>query len=86
MPRVFFITGTSTGFGHYYAQEVLNRGDHVVATARNISQLQFKGTTEGNYLATRLEVTEKESIENAFDAALKNSGGSMSWSTTLATG
>jgi len=74
MPRVFFITGTSTGFGHYYAQEVLNRGDHVVATARNISQLQFKGTTEGNYLATRLEVTEKESIEKAFEAALKKSG------------
>ncbi|KAK4935381.1 hypothetical protein LTR10_023559 [Elasticomyces elasticus] len=74
MPRVFFITGTSTGFGHCYTQEVLDRGDHVVATARNISQLQFRGANEENYLATPLEVTEKKSIEEAFDAAIRKFG------------
>ncbi|KAI1628022.1 hypothetical protein EDD37DRAFT_692301 [Exophiala viscosa] len=74
MPRVFFITGTSTGFGHYYTQEVLDRGDYVVATARNISQLQFKGATDENWLATRLEVTDQQSVQKAFDDALSKFG------------
>jgi NAD(P)-dependent dehydrogenase (short-subunit alcohol dehydrogenase family) len=34
MPRVFLITGCSTGFGNFYVQEVLDQGDYVVATAR----------------------------------------------------
>ncbi|KIW94395.1 uncharacterized protein Z519_04371 [Cladophialophora bantiana CBS 173.52] len=44
MPRVFLITGTSTAFGHDYAQEVLDRGDIVAATARDPSQLSFTNT------------------------------------------
>lgn len=70
MPRVFLITGTSTGFGKYYAQEVLDQGDYVVATARDPSKLEFQGTTAENYLAVRLDVTDKKSIEDAFTAAL----------------
>lgn len=46
MPRVFFITGTSTGFGNNLVQEVLDRGDIAVATARKPEQLKFKGTFE----------------------------------------
>ena len=71
MPRVFLITGTSTGFGHDYAQEVINRGDMVAATARDPSQLSFKNTAPDNYLAVRLDVTDKESIKAAFATALK---------------
>ena len=74
MPRIFLITGTSTGFGKEYAQEVLNRGDCVVATARDPSQLSFKGTTSDNYLALRLDVTDKSSIKAAFDATLDKFG------------
>ncbi|KIX00362.1 uncharacterized protein Z518_10501 [Rhinocladiella mackenziei CBS 650.93] len=70
MPRIFLITGTSTGFGRFYVQEALDRGDIVVATARDPSQLSFNGTTDSNYLALRLDVTDKESIKTAFDAAL----------------
>jgi NAD(P)-dependent dehydrogenase (short-subunit alcohol dehydrogenase family) len=70
MPRVFLITGTSTGFGKYYAQEVLDQGDYVVATARDPSQLEFKGTTAENYLAVRLDVTDKKTIEEAFTQTL----------------
>ena len=69
-PRVFLITGTSTGFGKEYAQEVLNRGDIVVATARNPSSLEFSGTNSSNYLAVRLDVTDRNSIKEAFDATL----------------
>jgi NAD(P)-dependent dehydrogenase (short-subunit alcohol dehydrogenase family) len=46
MPRVFFITGTSTGFGNNLVQEVLDHGDIAVATARKTETLKFKGTNE----------------------------------------
>ena len=46
MPRVFLITGTSTGFGNHLVQEVLDRGDIAVATARKPESLSFKGTSE----------------------------------------
>ncbi|OAL30252.1 hypothetical protein AYO20_08826 [Fonsecaea nubica] len=74
MPRVFLITGTSTGFGHDYAQEVLDRGDIVVATARDPTKLSFANTTPDTYLALRLDVTDKASIKQAFSDALKKFG------------
>jgi len=74
MPRVFLITGCSTGFGNDYVQEVLDRGDYAVATARHPSSLSFQGANESNYLATRLDVTDKSSIESAFQEALTKFG------------
>lgn len=73
-PRVFLITGTSTGFGAELVKVVLSNGDRVVATARNSSKLSFDGTDDSNYLAVDLDVTKKESINSAFDAALKKFG------------
>jgi len=70
-PKVFLITGTSTGFGREYAQFCLDKGDYVVATARNPNQLSFKNTTDANYLPLRLDVTDKASIATAFAEALK---------------
>jgi len=37
--RVWFITGTSSGFGLLLAKEVLHRGERVIATARDRSKL-----------------------------------------------
>jgi NAD(P)-dependent dehydrogenase (short-subunit alcohol dehydrogenase family) len=42
-PRVFVITGTSTGFGQELVKIVLEKGDIAVATARNKDKLQFEG-------------------------------------------
>jgi len=70
MPRVFLITGTSTGFGKFLVQEVLDRGDIAVATARNPEVLAFKGTSEENFLAVKLDVTSSSDIDAAFKAAL----------------
>ncbi|KAL2220181.1 short chain dehydrogenase [Thermoascus aurantiacus ATCC 26904] len=39
-PRVWFITGCSTGFGRELALQVLQRGDRVIATARKASSLE----------------------------------------------
>src|SRR5271155_4190323 len=58
-PKVFLITGTSAGFGREYAQYCLDKGDYVVATARNPNQLSLKNTTDANYLPLRLDVTDK---------------------------
>lgn len=38
--RVWFITGASTGFGRLLAEEVLKRGERVVATARDIAKIE----------------------------------------------
>lgn len=38
--KVWFITGTSSGFGKEFALQALNRGDKVIASARTISKLQ----------------------------------------------
>ncbi|KAJ4364527.1 hypothetical protein N0V83_009122 [Neocucurbitaria cava] len=70
-PRVFLITGTSTGFGEELVKVVLKNGDHVVATARNSSKLSFEGATDSNSLLVDLDVTNKDSIDKAFDAAIK---------------
>jgi NAD(P)-dependent dehydrogenase (short-subunit alcohol dehydrogenase family) len=39
MSKTIFITGASRGFGKLWAEAFLKRGDNVVATARNLSQL-----------------------------------------------
>lgn len=70
MPRVFLITGTTTGFGYELVKKVLAEGDIAVATARDSSKLKFDNTTSDNFLAVDLDVTQKQSIDAAFDKAL----------------
>lgn len=74
MPKVFLITGTSTGFGHDLVQEVLDRGDVAIATARKPSVLKFEKATEDNYLALKLDVTDPQSIKTAFSKAVERFG------------
>ncbi|PYH92283.1 NAD(P)-binding protein [Aspergillus ellipticus CBS 707.79] len=74
MPRVFLVTGTSTGFGHDLIQEILSRGDIAIATARNPTVLNFEQTTPDNYLALALDVTSPDSIRSAFAAAIGRFG------------
>ncbi|PVH86560.1 NAD(P)-binding protein, partial [Cadophora sp. DSE1049] len=74
MPKVFLVTGTSTGFGHDLIQEVINRGDIAVATARNLDSLSFENATSSNYLPLKLDVTDRESIAAAFQQAINTFG------------
>lgn len=74
-PRVFFITGTSTGFGQELTKIAISRGDKVCATARNSSKLEApQGATKDNYLAVDLDVTKKDQIESAFNKAFEHFG------------
>jgi len=74
MPKVFLITGTSTGFGNHLVQEVLDKGDIAIATARKPESLKFKDTNEKNYLSVKLDVTKKADIDAAFKSALDKFG------------
>ncbi|CAI7600065.1 unnamed protein product [Penicillium discolor] len=74
MPKVFLVTGTSSGFGHDLIQEILNRGDIAIATARTPAILKFDNTTENNYMTSKLDVTDTESIKAAFAEAIKRFG------------
>ena len=74
MPRVFLVTGSSTGFGKELVQEILDRGDVAVATARKPESLQFEKTTKDNYLPLPLDVTDKTSIHTALDEAANKFG------------
>ena len=74
MPRVFLVTGTSTGFGKHLVDEVLDKGDIAVATARRPESLSFSGATEKNYLALKLDVTKDADIDAAFKIAVEKFG------------
>jgi len=74
MPKVYLITGCSTGFGSTYVQEILDKGDIAVATARKPDSLSFKGTTDKNYLALKLDVTSKSDIQTVFKEIVNKFG------------
>jgi len=58
--KVWFITGTSRGFGREWTAAALKRGDKVAATARNIDSLQDLVEEYGdNILPLALDVTDR---------------------------
>ena len=59
--KVWFITGTSRGFGREWATAALERGDRVAATAREISSLDDLVATYGDaILPIALDVTDRD--------------------------
>jgi NAD(P)-dependent dehydrogenase (short-subunit alcohol dehydrogenase family) len=83
--KVWFITGTSKGFGRIWAQAALARGDRVAATARNVATLQPLLDQYGDQvLAIALDVDHKAAVDAAvaetiarfgrIDVAVNNAG------------
>ena len=68
-PQVFFITGTSTGFGYHYVEKCLKEGDKVVATARNAQKVTAALGDHDDLLAVALDVTDPASAQAAAPAA-----------------
>jgi NAD(P)-dependent dehydrogenase (short-subunit alcohol dehydrogenase family) len=65
-PKVWFITGTSKGFGRIWAEAALERGDRVAATARNIESLKDLVETYGDaVMPISLDVTDKAAVDSA---------------------
>jgi NAD(P)-dependent dehydrogenase (short-subunit alcohol dehydrogenase family) len=74
-PKVWLITGCSTGFGRALAEAVLKKGDSLLATAREPEQLRaliedYPETAK----AVRLDVTLSQDIQAAVETAIATFG------------
>jgi NAD(P)-dependent dehydrogenase (short-subunit alcohol dehydrogenase family) len=68
--KVWFITGTSKGFGRVWAEAALARGDQVAATARSIATLAPLTQRYGKQVvALELDVTNKSQVDAAIAQA-----------------
>ncbi|MFC0401874.1 oxidoreductase [Paraburkholderia rhizosphaerae] len=68
--KVWFITGASRGFGALIARDALQRGDRVVATARNPQAVLDQLGDHPNLLAVKLDVTSEADAAAAVEAAV----------------
>lgn len=61
--KVWFITGSSRGFGRVWANAALERGDRVVATARNLASIaDLKEKYGSQVLTLELDVTQADQV------------------------
>jgi NADP-dependent 3-hydroxy acid dehydrogenase YdfG len=73
--KVWFLTGTSSGFGRVWTEAALKRGDRVVATARNAGELDEFVTAYGDaVLALSLDVTDRDAVFEAVGQAHRHFG------------
>ena len=73
--KVWFITGTSKGFGRVWAEAALARGDRVAATARDVGTLQPLVERYGDLVAPiALDVTDKAAVGRAVAEAIARFG------------
>jgi NAD(P)-dependent dehydrogenase (short-subunit alcohol dehydrogenase family) len=74
MAKTWFITGASRGFGALIAEQALERGDNVVATARDPERVASRLGDSPNLLAVALDVTNDAQAHAAADAAVARFG------------
>ncbi|MFE3454403.1 SDR family oxidoreductase [Nonomuraea sp. NPDC059194] len=73
--RTWFITGASRGLGRAFTEAALERGDQVVAVARNVEPLQeLAATYESSLLALPLDVTDRAAVQATVSAAHEHFG------------
>jgi NAD(P)-dependent dehydrogenase (short-subunit alcohol dehydrogenase family) len=73
--KVWFITGTSRGFGRVWAEAALERGDQVAATARDTSTLDPLVERHGDrILPIELDVTDHDADQEAVNRAHERFG------------
>ena len=73
--KVWFVTGTSSGFGRSLAEELIARGERVVATARDPRTVSdLLALAPERVLALRLDVTKGDEIRSAVKAAAERFG------------
>lgn len=73
--KVWFITGTSRGFGRVWAEAALKRGDRVAATARKLASIaDLKEKYGENVLTLELDVTKPDQVKAAVEQAYTHFG------------
>jgi NADP-dependent 3-hydroxy acid dehydrogenase YdfG len=74
-PKVWFITGSSRGFGRVWTEAALKRGDKVAATARKLSSIADLNEKYGeNVLTLEMDVTNSEQVKTAVNKAFEHFG------------
>jgi NAD(P)-dependent dehydrogenase (short-subunit alcohol dehydrogenase family) len=74
--RIWFITGTSKGFGREWAIAALERGDKVAAAARNVAAVKDLAERYGDaVLPLELDVTDRAAVFAAVAQADEHFGG-----------
>ncbi|KAJ7487802.1 hypothetical protein FB451DRAFT_727464 [Mycena latifolia] len=74
-PRVWLITGASSGFGRAVTEEVLANGEIAVATLRTPAMLDdLAAANPDRLLAVKCDVTKRDDITSAFAAAIERFG------------
>ena len=75
MPRTWFITGTSTGFGRELTELLLTQGERVAATSRKIDGLNELKAHYGDLLWIRsMDVTDTAAVRQVVGAAFQELG------------
>ena len=73
--KVWFITGTSRGFGRVWTEAALKRGDKVAATARNLDSISdFAAHYGAHVLTLELDVTNPDQVKTAVEQAYEHFG------------
>jgi len=73
--KVWFITGSSRGFGRIWTEAILQRGDEVAATARRLESIaDLKEKYGQNVLTLTMDVTNAEQVKSAVQQAHEHFG------------
>jgi NAD(P)-dependent dehydrogenase (short-subunit alcohol dehydrogenase family) len=73
--KVWFITGASKGLGLTLAKQLLQQGQNVAATSRNIDDLKNAiGTNADNFLPLSVDITNENSVSTAVAQTVKHFG------------
>jgi NADP-dependent 3-hydroxy acid dehydrogenase YdfG len=68
--KIWFITGASRGFGRVWTRAALERGDKVIATARNVASIaDLKEKYGANILTLELDVTNSDQVKKVVEDA-----------------
>lgn len=73
--KVWFITGSSRGFGRIWAEAALKRGDKVAATARNVNSIaELKENYGDKVLLLEVDVTNAMQVQYAVSKTFEHFG------------
>jgi NAD(P)-dependent dehydrogenase (short-subunit alcohol dehydrogenase family) len=73
--KVWFITGASKGLGLTLAKQLLNQGEQVAATSRNIDELnKAVDANNDNFLPLSVDISNEDSVSEAIEAVIAKFG------------
>ena len=74
-PKIWFITGISSGLGKALAEAVIENGDFVIGTFRNQIQVDvFNNAYKDEAFALKLDITKANDIKKGFQIIKKQFG------------